>query len=152
MINIVAGCPEVCIVECRESLQERGTFEEMIINRRGDITHQRPFMPQSNDSDLGRRVFVVQKEKAVENALDKIRRHVGADWCSISPADCEVLKEILGEIWTAIERPRWSTYRFSKLTLADIGSLVAAGNEIREKHYMTDTLLLSLDRILMGAK
>ena len=118
----------------------------MIINWGGDITHQWFLMPRSNDSDLGRRVFVVQKEKAVENALDKIRRRIGADWCSISPADCDVLKETLGEIWTSIERPRWSTYRFSKLTLADIYSLVAAGKEIREKHYMTDAMLLSLDR------
>ena len=101
----------------------------MIINWGGDITHQWFLMPRSNDSDLGRRVFVVQKEKAVENALDKIRRRIGADWCWISPADCDVLKETLGEIWTSIERPRWSTYRFSKLTLADIYSLVAAGKE-----------------------
>ena len=91
---------------------------------------------------------MVQKEKAVEAALDKIRRRVGADWCLISPADCNVLKEILGEIWTSIERPRWSTYRFSKLTLVDIHSLVEAGKEIREKHYMTDAMLQSLDQIL----
>ena len=122
--------------------------EEMIINRRGDITHQRFLMPRSNDSDLGRRIFVVQKEKAVEDALDKIRRRVGADWCSVSPTDCDVLKETLGEIWTAIERPRWSTYRFSKLTLADIHSLVASGKEIRTKRYMTDAMLQSLDQIL----
>ncbi|MFZ1898241.1 hypothetical protein [Methanoregula sp.] len=124
----------------------------MIINWGGDITHQWFLMPRSNDSDLGRRVFVVQKEKAVENALDKIRRRIGADWCSISPADCDVLKETLGEIWTSIERPRWSTYRFSKLTLADIYSLVAAGKEIREKHYMTDAMLLSLDQILIRSQ
>jgi hypothetical protein len=127
-------------------------YEEMIINRCGDITHQRFLMPHSNDSDLGRRIFVVQKEKAVEDALDKIRRRVGADWCSVTPTDCDVLKETLGEIWTAIDRSRWRTYRFSKLTLVDIHSLVAAGKEFRTKRYMTDAMLQSLDRILSGSE
>jgi len=109
-------------------------------------------MPHSSDSDLGRRIFVVQKEKAVEEALDKIRRRVGVDWCSVSPTDCDVLKETLGEIWTVIDRPRWGTYRFSKLTLVDIHSLVAAGKEFRTKRYMTDAMLQSLDRILSGSE
>jgi len=133
-------------------LQEKVTCEEMIINRCGDITHQRFLMSHSSDSDLGRRIFVVQKEKAVEEALDKIRRRVGDDWGLISPTDGDVLKETLGEIWTAIDRPRWSTYRFSKLTLVDIHSLVETGKELRTKRYMTDAMLQSLDRILSGSE
>ncbi len=51
----------------------------------------------TTDDTLGRRLFQIQKEKAVEDALEKIRHRMGTEWNSVSSSDSEVLKEILGK-------------------------------------------------------
>ncbi len=105
-------------------------------------------MPEITDDNLGRRLFQIQKEKAVEDALEKIRRRTGDDVPLLSGADNEALKEILGELWTSIDRSRWGSYSFSKLSKKDIGALIAQGRYIKNKHTMTDNDLGALDAIL----
>jgi hypothetical protein len=105
-------------------------------------------MPEITDDNLGRRLFQIQKEKAVEDALEKIRRRTGNDFPLVSGTDNEALKEILGELWTSIDRSRWGRYSFSKLSKEDIGALIAQGKYIKNKHAMTDDDLGALDAIL----
>jgi hypothetical protein len=105
-------------------------------------------MTDISDDNLGRRLFQIQKEKAVEDALEKIRRRAGTDWKAISATDNNMLKEILGELWTSIDRTRWGSYTFSKLSKEDIRSLIAKGNDMKNKHAMSDKDLESLDEIL----
>ena len=105
-------------------------------------------MTDVTDDNLGRRLFQIQKEKAVEDALEKIRRRTGTEWKAISTADNDILKEILGDLWTSIDRSRWGNYSFSKLSKEDIGALIAKGKYIKNKHAMTDDDLGALDAIL----
>jgi hypothetical protein len=102
-------------------------------------------MPEITDDNLGRRLFQIQKEKAVEGALEKIRRRTGTD---LPAADNEALKEILGELWTSIDRSRWGSYSFSKLSREDLAALIVQGKYIKNKHAMTDDDLGALDAIL----
>jgi hypothetical protein len=102
----------------------------------------------TTDDTLGRRLFQIQKEKAIEDALEKIRHREGTEWNSVSSSDSEVLKEILGEVWTSIDRHRWGTYSFSKLSKNDINSLITIGKEVKAKPPLTNDLLKSLDNIL----
>lgn len=98
-------------------------------------------MPQIDNDELGRRVFQLQKEKAVESALEKVRRTLGDHWCHISPSDCEALKSILGETWTSIERAQWASFQFSRLTQGDVAGLTVLGREVRTRSRLTkDTL------------
>jgi hypothetical protein len=105
-------------------------------------------MTNVTDDNLGRRLFQIQKEKAVEDALEKIRRGQGSDWPSIPVADTEILYTILGELWTSIDRTRWGSYSFSKLSKADVSALIAQGGRIKNKPTITDEDLRSLDLIL----
>jgi hypothetical protein len=105
-------------------------------------------MSGTTDDTLGRRLFQIQKEKAVEDALEKIRHRMGTEWNSVSSSDSDVLKEILGEVWTSVDRHRWGTYSFSKLSKNDINSLITIGNEVKSKPSLTNDLLKSLDNIL----
>ena len=91
---------------------------------------------------------MVQKEKSVEDAYEKIRRRMGAEWSSLSTSDCNILKNILGEVWTSIDRHRWSAYSFSKLSKNDIDSIIMIGKEVHAKPPLTDDGLKSLDNIL----
>jgi hypothetical protein len=105
-------------------------------------------MTNVTDDNLGRRLFQLQKEKAVEDAMEKIRHSTGTDRPSISTADNEILKFILGELWTSIDRPRWGSYSFTKLSKEDLIGLIIQGKYIKNKHTMTDDDLKALDAIL----
>jgi len=105
-------------------------------------------MYETKNDNLGRRLFLVQKEKAVEDAFEKIRRRMGPEWSSFSTSDWDILKNILGEVWTSIDRHRWGTYSFSKLSKNDINSLITIGREVKAKSLLTNDGLKSLDNIL----
>jgi hypothetical protein len=107
-------------------------------------------MSGSTDDNLGRRLFQVQKEKAVEEALEKIRRGLSDQWHSISSRDTELLKEVLGEVWTSIDRHRWGSYRFSKVSAEDLKSLIILGKEMKSHYSLTDEKIMQIDRILGG--
>jgi hypothetical protein len=105
-------------------------------------------MYETKDDNLGRRLFLVQKEKAVEDAFEKIRRKMDSEWSSFSTSDCNILKNILGEVWTSIDRHRWGTYSFSKLSKNDIDSIIKIGREVNAKPPLTNDTLKLIDNIL----
>jgi hypothetical protein len=105
-------------------------------------------MSGTTEDNLGRRLFQVQKIKAVEDALEKIRRGMGPGWSSIPAADSEILKDILGEMWISIDRHRWSTYSFSKLSKEDINSLITLGKKMNVRNALSDEKIKQLDSIL----
>jgi hypothetical protein len=109
-------------------------------------------MSGTTDDNLGRRLFLVQKEKAVEEALEKMRRGLSAQWNSLSYTDSEILKEVLGEVWTSIDRHRWGTYRFSKVSEEDLAMLIILGKKIKSQNSLTDENIRQLDMILERAK
>jgi hypothetical protein len=109
-------------------------------------------MSGTTDDNLGRRLFQVQKEKAVEEALEKMRRRLSTQWNSISSTDSEILKEVLGEVWTSIDRHRWGTYRFSKVTEEDLKSLILLGKKMKFQYSPTDEKIKQLDAILGRAE
>jgi hypothetical protein len=105
-------------------------------------------MSDTTDDNLGRRLFQVQKEKAVEEALEKMRRRMGADWNSFSSTDSAILKEVLGEVWTSIDRERWSSYKFSKVSKEDLTLLIIMGKKMKSQYSPTDEKIRQLDMIL----
>jgi hypothetical protein len=123
-------------------------LRENIINQYGDNSHKLEHMYETKDDNLGRRLFLIQKEKAVEDAFEKIRRTMGPEWNTFSSGDWDILKNILGEVWTSIDRHRWGTYSFSKLSKSDIDSIITIGKEVYAKPPLTNDMLKLLDNIL----
>jgi hypothetical protein len=105
-------------------------------------------MSHSTEEGLGRRRFQIQKEKAVEDAYEKIRRSFGVDWQCFSAEDCALLREVLGEIWISVDRDCWNDYCFSTLSHADLLSLIAIAKESLCQKCMTPYALARLDEIL----
>lgn len=98
--------------------------------------------------NLGRRRFQLQKEKAVEEALDKIRRTLGPAWYEFSDDEGESLREILGEIWISVERTRWNSYSFTRLKKPDVSQLLTTRNKIRNGEATIDQVSGYLDSVL----
>jgi len=84
-------------------------------------------MPSTSEEELGRRRFQLQKEQAIEAAIEKIRRAPDAEWASFSGRDYTRLREILAEIWIGVDREKWQQYAFSTITKADIRELLTLG-------------------------
>jgi hypothetical protein len=105
-------------------------------------------MSRATEEDLGRRRFQIQKEKAVEDAYEKIRRSFGNGWQNISAEDCAALRDVLGEIWISADRDRWKNYCFSTLSQKEIHSLIDVGKEGQYQKCITPEALARLDEIL----
>jgi hypothetical protein len=92
-------------------------------------------MPEARDEEVGRRLFQIHKEKAVEVALEKIRRKMPSEWKSFTSKDIDVLKQILGEVWVCIKRSEWEGISFAKLTMNDLQAIIEIANQVsrREK-------------------
>jgi hypothetical protein len=91
-------------------------------------------MEPSTEDNLGRRRFLLHRDKAVEQALERIRRAPDSGWATLSPDERAGLKAVLAEIWENCERGRWEQYCFSTLSKTDILRLVAIGDDMRAQH------------------
>jgi hypothetical protein len=105
-------------------------------------------MSHSTEEDLGRRRFHIQKEKAVEEAYEKIRRSFGEDWQCFSAGDCTVLRDVLGEIWINADRDSWKDYCFSTLSYNEVLTLIAIAKEVLGQKCLTKEALARLDEVL----
>jgi len=86
-------------------------------------------MSQYTEEELGRRMFRLNMQKAVEEAVDKIRRNLEEEWTSFSSGDVLILKGILGDVWVSIERTSWDNMVFSRLTKEDVEEIIRTGKE-----------------------
>lgn len=84
-----------------------------------------------NDEDIGIRAFQLRKERALEQAMEKLRHSLGAEeWSKISFSDSEVLKWALGETWALMGFDEWGRIPFSKMGLDSIQKIIEIGKEI----------------------
>jgi hypothetical protein len=107
-------------------------------------------MPDSTKDNLGRRRFLLHRDKAVENALERIRRSPAAGWETLTPDERSGLKTALTEIWDCCGRERWEQYCFSTLSRTDILTLTAIVCGIRERHGQITKERTKIEAILLS--
>jgi hypothetical protein len=91
-------------------------------------------MSRSTEDNLGRRRFLLQRDKAVEHALERIRHAPHAGWDMLSQDELADLRSALTEIWENCGHERWQQYCFSTLTNSDILKLISLVKDMRERH------------------
>jgi len=107
-------------------------------------------MSHSTEDNLGRRRYLLHRDKAVEHALERIRRAPDSGWETLTPEERAGLKQVLNEIWENCDRERWHEYCFAILTKTDIMSLIALGNDMKTRHNMTDETRGAIEDILVS--
>jgi hypothetical protein len=108
-------------------------------------------MPDVTDDERGRRIFQLHKERAVETALEKIRRGAGSGWQELSAKDIRTLSTMLGEAWVSIERNIWGQYAFSRLTKKDLEEIISIGNDVKNNRMREETAVNKVCTILRGS-
>jgi hypothetical protein len=81
-------------------------------------------MSRTTDDNLGRRRYLLHRDKAVEHALERIRHAPHAGWETLTPQEHAGLKAALTEIWESCGRERWQQYCFSTLSKDDLLRLI----------------------------
>ncbi len=91
-------------------------------------------MPDVSRAEIGRRIFILNKEKHAEMAIEKIRRNLGPEWNEFSLEEITLLRRFLGEAWVYTERSVWDKIAFSAVTVGDLTQIVGIGREIKENN------------------
>jgi hypothetical protein len=107
-------------------------------------------MSSSTEDNLGRRRFLLHRDKAVEHALERIRHADGAEWDTLSAEQRNKLKVFLTELWIDTTRERWDQYCFSTLTKPNLLQLISLWNDWAEHHHLTAESRKVLDEILLS--
>lgn len=105
-------------------------------------------MPEITPDERGRRVFQIQKERAVESAIERIRANLGQDWKLLSASDIAMLEFMLGEAWISIGRERWGRSSFSRLTKREIEAIAEIGKNVKEGEEKEVSAVRKVDAIL----
>jgi hypothetical protein len=107
-------------------------------------------MSPSTEDNLGRRRFMLHRDKAVEQSLEKIRRAPDSGWETLTPEERAGLKAVLTEIWENCEREHWQQYCFSTLAKPDILRLIVLGNDMKARHRLSDDTRAAVEAILLS--
>ncbi len=105
-------------------------------------------MPEVSSDERGRRVFQIHKEKAAEDAIEKIRQSMGLDWKVFTSSDVDILKYILGETWVSLARDTWERCAFSRLKRSQLESIIRIGKRVKRKEMREDRGIDEVSRIL----
>lgn len=83
-----------------------------------------------NNEDLGIRSFQLQKSKAAERAMEKLRQKLSDVWNKLDPKDIEVLQWTIGEVWALIGRTEWEQIKFSSINFDAATKIIQIGKKI----------------------
>jgi hypothetical protein len=107
-------------------------------------------MSSSTEDNLGRRRFLLHRDKAVEHALERIRHAEGSEWETLSAEQRTKLRNFLTELWIDTTRERWDQYCFSTLTKPHILQLIALWDDWGLRHHLSDESRKFLDEIFLS--
>ncbi|KUK48845.1 MAG: Uncharacterized protein XD74_0545 [Actinobacteria bacterium 66_15] len=85
----------------------------------------------TNDESRGMRLYEVNRQRAVDRAIERIRYGLRVDWHYLTIEDRDNLRWIAGELWAVSTRAEWDAFRFSKLDLRSVRRLVGIGDRLR---------------------
>lgn len=108
-------------------------------------------MPDVTNDERGRRIFQIHKERAVEMAIEKIRRNPESKWSEFSPQDIKTINYILGETWVSVGRQIWEQSSFTRLTRKDLEEIISIGNDVKDKKLREEPGISKICRILIGS-
>ena len=76
--------------------------------------------PDVTDEDIGRRTVEIRRARAVERAIELVRKGVGKGWAQFTTSDVEALRRGLGEAWGYMPHAEWERVSFTRLSLDDL--------------------------------
>lgn len=85
----------------------------------------------TTDESLGIRLHEVNRQRAVERAVERMRCGLKADWFYLTQEDIANLQWLLGEIWAVTARDEWEGLHFGFLGIGETRKVVGAADRLR---------------------
>ncbi|MDO8881097.1 MAG: hypothetical protein Q7W44_09940 [Coriobacteriia bacterium] len=108
--------------------------------------------PDMTDEDLGMRLYEVNRQRAVERALERLRHGLRADWYYLTQEDLVSLRWLLGELWAVSTRAEWDELHFSKLDFEHTRQIVSLGDRLRRHGTQRMATIDAVRAIVMGVR
>ena len=86
--------------------------------------------PDVSDEEIGMRTFQMRKARAVEHAMERVRKGLSSEWAKFSNAEIESLGFVFGELWAYIAHAEWEELKFSTLTVTDVRRILNYSREL----------------------
>jgi len=101
-----------------------------------------------SDEELGIRAFKVKRAKAVERAIDRLRRGLGDSWKDLTEEEIEEIEWILGELWSYVARAEWDDLHFGNLSMGDVVKMLTLGSQMRRHARSSIEILREIDELV----
>lgn len=85
----------------------------------------------TTDESLGMRLHEVNRQRAVERAVERLRFGLKADWHYLTQDDLMNLRWLLGEIWSLKSRDEWEELHFGFLGINETRRIVGHADRLR---------------------
>jgi hypothetical protein len=85
----------------------------------------------TTDESLGIRLHEVNKQRAVDRAVERLRSGLKADWHYLTQDDLTNLRWLLGEIWSIKSRDEWEDLHFGFLGIDHTRRIVGHADRLR---------------------
>jgi hypothetical protein len=106
-------------------------------------------MPDVSRTEIGRRMFQLQKEKAVEQVIEKIRQNIGSEWKTLSTADVHLLERLLQAAWVNTDKAAWEKLRFNKCSKEDVQRILSVARGIDLEKTSQHAVAEDLEKVLL---
>jgi hypothetical protein len=84
-------------------------------------------MSDITKTDIGRRMYLLHKEKNVEHVIEQIRQNLGTGWKTYPDTDIHLLEQLIGDAWVGFDKPLWEKIPFGRMTKGDVDRLLDLG-------------------------
>jgi len=101
-----------------------------------------------SDEELGIRAFKVKRAKAVERAIDRLRRGLGASWKDLTAEEIEEVEWVLGELWSYVAHVEWDELHFGNLSMGDVVKMLTLGSQMRRHARSSVEILREIDELV----
>jgi len=86
--------------------------------------------PDVSDEEIGMRTFQMKKARAVERAIERLRKGLGTEWAKFTEPEIEAIGFALGELWAYIAHAEWDDLKFSTLKVTDARRILNFSREL----------------------
>ena len=106
-------------------------------------------MPDVSRTEIGRRMFQLQKEKAVEKVIEKIRQKIGSEWKSFSERDVHLLERLLEAAWVNTDKTAWEKIRFATCSKEDVQRVLSVARGIDLEKVSQHAVAEEVEKVLV---